>query len=177
MHMPTPKTNAESWIQLKEATRRYNISLRQLQRYVQAGRIKREFVIDRASKRQFAMLRVEDLERMQHDRAAGTAPLPPAVNVPARMLMKPVPLQAQALTLPRPSSPDYAPEPPSPPRTWCTIAEAATWSGLPQAWLRRAAEAGKICAIDVSPSRRKIWRINRQMLDQARDFSICTEVS
>jgi hypothetical protein len=53
-----------------------------------------------------------------------------------------------------------------PPAPWLTLAEAAEYSGLPKAWLRRAAEAGSVEVLNVGTEKQKIWRFHRDSLAQ-----------
>ena len=58
------------------------------------------------------------------------------------------------------------PAAPTPVSHWLTLAEAAEYSGLPKAWLRRAAEAGSVEVLNVGTEKQKIWRFHRDSLAQ-----------
>lgn len=54
--------------------------------------------------------------------------------------------------------------PAAPERPWLTLAEAAEYSGLPAAWLRRQARAGAACAMNVGSPAAPRWRFSRELL-------------
>jgi len=50
------------------------------------------------------------------------------------------------------------------PRPWLTIDEAAEYSGLPRGWLLAQARAGSAIALDVGGGVRRSWRFSRDRL-------------
>jgi hypothetical protein len=54
--------------------------------------------------------------------------------------------------------------PPDPPKPWLTLEEAAEYSGLPAAYLRRRALHGDVHGINVGQGRHAFWRFNRESL-------------
>jgi len=49
-------------------------------------------------------------------------------------------------------------------KPWMTLAEAATWSGMPLRWIRAKAESGWEGAENIGTGKAKFWRINREAL-------------
>jgi hypothetical protein len=149
----------EIWLPKQQAADRAGIGERQVRRYVAEGRVRRKIESGQAIVCVNDLIRVKNEQALAllprgHDRRASPSPL----SIPAA----PASDAADGL-IPEGSRP----------RIWCTLDEAAAWSGLPKFWLRRAAEVGSVRAIDVSSSpARHVWRIHRDELSEAKPIVV-----
>ena len=130
------------WITKKDAAEAVGTTVRQIERYMQRGLLRKQMAEGRNGP--VALVNAEDCRRVKHRREAG--PVTVAIEKPA-----PLALAAPA-------------EAPQPPRPWLTLVEAAEFSGLPASWLKRAATSGQVEAINCGSIERPRWRFHRDSL-------------
>ena len=165
--------NPRLWIRKEAAAKLLETTPRQIERYAERNLIRKQMVKG-ASGGVVALLSVEDLETLKRRRAEGPVrdpnPIQSAIVLPKAL--EEAPKTAPDADTKEPE--DYVAEP-ARPRAWLTIAEAERWSGLPPHWIRRAAETGRISAINVGGGpKHVIWRVFRDSLtaDLSRLFPV-----
>jgi excisionase family DNA binding protein len=153
---------AHRWLTKLEAMAMLGVSERTIETWIGEQRLGSR-PEPRPGKRPLTMVDGDDVERIRAERNKGAIIRTP----PASTEIDPVPPapgdQVLALAL-RMIGPALERERP---KEWLTVEEAAEYSGLPEAFLLRAARRGRVIALDVGKGRRD-WRILREDLSRIR---------
>jgi hypothetical protein len=171
-------TAADAWVPKQEAAAFLGVSVRQLERLAARGYCEVETRgRDRGRGKMAVYSRVDLLAYKagspnQHavpvesvDPAAGGAPQSPAGS-PLALVRSPKggdDVRSVALYLAQLVAGATAAAP-APARPWLSVEEAAEFSGLPAAFLRRQAAAGVPWVVNVGTDERPRWRFNRDAL-------------
>lgn len=163
------------WISKADAAQALGVSPRQIERHIAAGRLRSRREPRRPHETAAPVsIAAADVEAIRAGRPnyhpvvekSGTMPDVHAANDLALLVPPPA-----APAAPAPDATALLDRlarllpPPPPPRPWLSTEEAAAFSGLPAAWLRRAAAEGRIAALNVGVKRPR-WRILRSALER-----------
>lgn len=170
--------DAASWLPKLNAAEVLGISARQLERLAAKGQIETQLTARERGRGKLALYARADLEAIlaghpnSHavpvdQEADGNAPagalqLNPAQPAAPAVAVRKTGGEAMAVSFLQQLAASFAPAAPCKP--WLTLAEAAEYSGLPAAWLRRQARAGAACAVNVGSPASPRWRFSRELL-------------
>jgi hypothetical protein len=158
--MATPATEPESkqdWILKADAAEALGISIRQVERYAAAGRIRMKLVRFSGDRSDRNVYSTEDIQRVLGEREAGTMQLVQRAGAPELTADNPFFTTLTAVLK------QHAPPPPRIEKAWLTLEEAVEYSGLPAPQIAMLVRGRYVYAIGRG---RGTWRIQKRSLDQ-----------
>lgn len=142
------------WLPKKEAAALLGVSTRQVERYAESGRIRMQLARLPGERTDRNVYALEDLEKLNADRAA---PAPKLLPFPEAMARTESPaIAALTAILQQTAQPRIE-------RAWLTLDEAAAYSGLPASEIARLVRDKDVYAIGQG---HVTWRIQRESLDE-----------
>ncbi|HTB10963.1 MAG TPA: helix-turn-helix domain-containing protein [Bryobacteraceae bacterium] len=152
MASPTP----QEWILKADAAEQLGISIRQVERYASAGRIRMKLVRFSGDRSDRNVYSTEDIRKVLGEREAGTMHLVERAHVPA--LTPDNPFFTTLAAVLKQNAP-----PPRMEKAWLTLEEAVAHSGLPASEIARLIREDEVHAIGRGVA---TWRIQRESLDE-----------